>query len=176
MMVMDASFDITVTGLDWFPNFEGNRWFLVMKLSKPSNDGLNKLLQLSNKGLAAFEQRPLYDEGEKDGSIFRRDLSQADTRGKGRGRGRRTSRDQTPAGGESTTEYVPDYSSYFHISIAWRLDEPTTEGKSQAVGSDLKELESLSIKFSNVKVKIGNAVHSIALPVETIDQKGFGGL
>lgn len=167
-LVTVASFNVTVTGLDWVSNFEGSCWFLVMRVSKPNHDGLNKLLRLSNEALAAFGQRPLYGEGEPK----RNGSARGQGHSRGRGRGLSTSRTDK----QGTDERLLDCSSHFHTSIAWRLDEPTGEGKGKTASIDLRAMNNTTIHFSSVKVKVGNAVNSIPLPIGTIDESGFGGL
>ncbi|KAK5353046.1 poly(U)-specific 3'-to-5' RNA exonuclease [Exophiala xenobiotica] len=41
-------FNVQATGLDWVANYERSRFFLVLKLSRPSNNDLNRLLSASN--------------------------------------------------------------------------------------------------------------------------------
>lgn len=55
-----SSFDITPDALDWVSNYEKTRWFLVLRVKKPINDELNRLLAISNRSLALFDQPPLY--------------------------------------------------------------------------------------------------------------------
>jgi U6 snRNA phosphodiesterase len=166
-----VSFEVTVTSLDWVSNFERNRWFLVMRLSRPDNDGLNKLLGFSNETLAAFGQPPLYDKKPSDRHRNSR------SRGQARGRGGRWPTDTSRNGSHMLPTAAPtDCSSHFHISIAWRLGEPTSETKGKAKDMGSKELEDFCISFNNMKVKIGNAVYSMSLPSGTMDEKGFGGL
>ncbi|RMJ24089.1 hypothetical protein PHISP_05047 [Aspergillus sp. HF37] len=55
-----SSFDITPDALDWVSNYEKTRWFLVLRVKKPRNDELNRLLAISNRSLALFDQPPLY--------------------------------------------------------------------------------------------------------------------
>ncbi|KAF4220510.1 hypothetical protein CNMCM8980_001170 [Aspergillus fumigatiaffinis] len=56
-----------------------------------------------------------------------------------------------------------DFSHCFHISLAWTLTEPTPEQKKKIEAIDLRRLQSLTIHFDCVKVKIGNNISSIPL-------------
>ena len=133
-----------------------------MRLSRPPNDGLNKLLRLSNRALAGFGQPPLYDE-----TPTKRGVSSNDRR--------QTNRRVSPKAA-SSIEPVTDCSDHFHISIAWRLTEPTADAKGNASMMDLKEIAGLRVNFSNVKLKMGNIVHSIPLSNGNLDDRGFSGL
>ncbi|KUL82275.1 hypothetical protein ZTR_10767 [Talaromyces verruculosus] len=53
-------FTVVPDTLDWVSNTERTRWFLVLKLKKPTGDNLNRLLQISNRLLGAYNQPPLY--------------------------------------------------------------------------------------------------------------------
>ncbi|KAJ5083238.1 hypothetical protein N7456_012665 [Penicillium angulare] len=58
-----------------------------------------------------------------------------------------------------------DYSDNFHISIAWTLTEPRAENTQYLTNIDLDPLQDLHIQFDCLKVKIGNNVTSIPLPM-----------
>ncbi|KAK5700171.1 poly(U)-specific 3'-to-5' RNA exonuclease [Elasticomyces elasticus] len=152
-------FDAVPGGLRWHPNELRTRWFLVLQLRKPEGDELAKLLRSCNEIAGEFEQPLLYTQD----SIMGEPLDAAKHEGR-----------QTDEGGK------------FHISLAWSLTEPkdgtagatatataTTQlaqgkaEKSEARGTPLvskAELEDLSILFSEVKVRIGQDVHSLPLP------------
>ena len=55
-------FEVAFSSLDWVPNFEKNRWFLVLRVKVPENNGLNKLLHVSNTVVQEYGQAPLYVE------------------------------------------------------------------------------------------------------------------
>lgn len=46
--------------MDWVSNYEKTCWFLVLRVKRPQNDDLNRLLAISNGSLALFDQPPLY--------------------------------------------------------------------------------------------------------------------
>ncbi|KAJ5577445.1 uncharacterized protein N7459_006409 [Penicillium hispanicum] len=53
-------FSVVPDSLKWVSNYEKTRWFLVLHVQKPVHDSLNRLLCLSNRSLASFDQPPLY--------------------------------------------------------------------------------------------------------------------
>ncbi|KAJ5953590.1 hypothetical protein N7454_000486 [Penicillium verhagenii] len=55
-----SPFSLTPDGLKWVSNYQATRWFLVLRVAKPENDNLNRLLHLCNRALARFDQPPLY--------------------------------------------------------------------------------------------------------------------
>ncbi|KAJ5256665.1 hypothetical protein N7478_012769 [Penicillium angulare] len=67
--------------------------------------------------------------------------------------------------GDST--HQQDYSANFHISIAWMLTEPRIEDTQHLTTIDLDPLQDLCVQFDCLKVKIGNNVTSIPLPMNT---------
>lgn len=126
--------------LYWSSNYEKTRWFLVLGVQRPSNDGLNRLLKLSNDTLARFGQPPLYTTPPTHGqqtSVSLRDRS-------------------SRLSGE-------DFSKCFHISLAWCLSEPSPKERDRVVGIDLRGLKEIQVGFNSVKAKIGNIVGSIPL-------------
>lgn len=56
-----------------------------------------------------------------------------------------------------------DFTSCFHISLAWSLTGPALEEKQRVSGIAVDEMKSLEIRFDSVKAKIGNVVHSLNL-------------
>jgi hypothetical protein len=134
------AFSVNPYSLDWVSNYEMTRWFLVLRATKPAKDNLNRLLGLSNRSLAHFGQPPLY-AGRSPGPVHRH------------GRHESVKPDTQPE----------DFSHCFHISLAWTLTEPTPEQKKKIEAIDLRRLQSLTIHFDCVKVKIGNNISSIPL-------------
>lgn len=118
-------------------NYEKTRWFLVLRIKKPDNDALNRLLHLCNRTLAQFDQPPLYAKASHSS---------------------RTSSHRQSDEGSS------DYSDCFHISLAWSLLEPNHKECERVEATDLKALRGLRVRFDSVKAKIGNHVESIPLP------------
>lgn len=161
-----ASFEVTVSSLDWVPNYENTRWFLVMRLNKPTSDGLNRLLRISNQCLSAFGQPALYERPKQ--------TQETKTRGgrTGRGRGEAARRVSAVPTIEQSQE---DCSSSFHISIAWSLFEPSDSTRELVNAIDIKSAQGIGITFSSVKAKIGNTIISPALPTKIQDERGFAG-
>ncbi|RLM00732.1 hypothetical protein CFD26_108287 [Aspergillus turcosus] len=60
------AFSVNPYSLDWVSNYERTRWFLVLRVTKPANDNLNRLLGLSNRFLAHFGQPPLYADTQHE--------------------------------------------------------------------------------------------------------------
>ena len=54
-------FTIQPTELAWVSNFDVTRYFLVLKLTRPINDDLNKLLEACNASVARYGLERLYD-------------------------------------------------------------------------------------------------------------------
>lgn len=119
-------------------NYEKTRWFLVLQIKRPDNDELNRLLHLCNNTLAHFDQPPLYAKSlpacPSQSSTLRKHDSQ-----------------------------VTDHSDCFHISLAWRLSEPSRKECELVEATNLESLEGLRVRFDSVKAKIGNHVESIPL-------------
>ena len=119
------------------PNESKTRWFLVLRLQTSTD--LSKLLSICNNVADQFGQPLLY-----------------------------------ATHGNHEQNQIGDQ---FHISIAWSLEPPQShegeEAKLFSKSGDLYltgisyalmgQLSSLSIHFSEVKVRIGQDVHSIAL-------------
>lgn len=110
----------------------------MLRAKRPDKDYLNHLLHISNRTLALFGQPPLYEPAS--------DLSKS-----------------SGAQQDSKSKLAVDYTGCFHISIAWRLTEPSTDERERMKSIDFQELTALNINFDCVKAKIGNNVSSIPL-------------
>ncbi|KAL1985699.1 hypothetical protein VTN96DRAFT_7447 [Rasamsonia emersonii] len=157
-------FEVVPDGLDWVSNYERTRWFLVVRVKRPENDGLNRLLRISNRSLAAFGQPPLYEEAVTSSQPGRKEKT--GTRG----------HKQAEKPSRTSESSAVDYSHCFHISIAWCLHEPSPEDKKRVADVDLRPLNTLKVSFSSVKAKIGNTVLNVALPGRKVETSGFRGL
>ncbi|KAE8322799.1 U6 snRNA phosphodiesterase Usb1 [Aspergillus sergii] len=135
------AFNATTEGLHCVSNHEKTRWFYVLRVKKPENDALNRLLKLSNRSLAFFNQPPLY---EASPHILTADAGSSTPV-------------QWQRGGSA------DYSLCFHISLAWSLTEPSPDERDQIANIKLRELSDLSVYFDCVKAKIGNNITSMPL-------------
>ncbi|KAI2696076.1 hypothetical protein CBS147332_9165 [Penicillium roqueforti] len=134
------SFHVQPDTLYWSSNYEKTRWFLVLGVRRPSHDGLNRLLKMSNETLARFGQPPLYATSS-------------------------TQEQQTSASlrDRSSSQEREDFSGCFHISLAWRLSEPSPKESELVAKIDLQTLREIQVGFDCVKAKIGNIVSSIPL-------------
>lgn len=131
------AFRVNPTALAWLPNLERSRYFLVLKLMRPENDDLNKLLAACNTcakalGMVALYDQPTHDKGVKASS--------------------------------QTQGLDEDKSSAFHISIAWTLEKPSEAQQRMIERSARDQLREIDIDFKCVKVKVGNVVTDVHLP------------
>ena len=114
---LQPRFNVSFSGLDWVPNFEKTRWFLVLRLNQPELNGLNKLLYISNKVVQEYDQPTLYAKlPDFEDKIVRESM-------KPRMKVNRNAR----RGSESKTDWsdMVEVSDAFHISIAWTLERPS---------------------------------------------------
>jgi len=128
-------FAVHVTGLDWVSNHDKTRFFLVLKLGKPANNELNKLLSACNATAHQFEVSMLYAAASKQSVASASDVEEQDK--------------------------ARDRSAAFHISIAWTLEEPDEQARAQLADLDRTGLQRLQVRFSLLKLKIGNVVNDI---------------
>jgi hypothetical protein len=142
------SFHFRFQGLKWVPNFERNRWFLVLSIEKPVQDELNRLLSACNEATGRCGHHGLYVGGHGDGPTENN-----------------TPRDESKRRKSQQHEgEIVDRSDRFHISIAWNLEEPDSNWTSLIKTIDVsKYLESPRASFDVVKARIGNMVHNIDL-------------
>lgn len=152
------SIPITFNGCDWASNYEGTRWFLALRVAKPLEDNLNKLLRVCNDTVQSHGQPPLYASATPPDP-------------------------DTPAQSKlppQSPSQQKDLSSSFHISIAWALTAPpkTSDASKHPAAPEIARLSSAStpIVASEIKAKIGNVVTSIPLPVEREERKGLFGI
>ncbi|KIW20180.1 hypothetical protein PV08_00755 [Exophiala spinifera] len=128
-----GNFTVCVTGLAWVANHDGSRYFLVLKLSRPPNDELNKLLSACNAAARRLGLTELYAHQRKrvDEDGLREKLERS------------------------------DMTDAFHISIAWSLHQPEKQAREQL--HKLDGLEPPVIGFSKLKLKMGNVIVDIPL-------------
>jgi hypothetical protein len=142
-----SAFHFNFVGLNWVPNFERNRWFLVLSIEKPLQNELNRLLIACNEATNKCGHPGLYVGGPGDGPM-------EDSNGAKRRKS------------EHHEEQDSDFSSRFHISIAWNLEEPDSEWTSLVKDIDVrKHIESPQSTFDVVKARVGNVVHNVNLRV-----------
>jgi hypothetical protein len=142
------TFDFEFEGLKWVPNFERNRWFLVLGIKKPENDELNRLLQACNEASQSSGHPALYTGSVGDGPMEDHSDHIASKRAKC----------------EQGEDLKLDRSGYFHVSIAWNLEEPDPEWLSLVRRLDTRKyIQVPEAAFDAIKIRVGNAVHNIAL-------------
>ena len=150
----------------------------MLRVSRPENDDLNRLLGVCNEVVGAFGAPGLYHETalshyetalstEHGGTMQRR------RRGSRSGRGARVVLDSghVPISG-GLSPALCDSTEFFHVSIGWVLDSPLQRGERLEL---TREVSKLNVGFDTVKVKIGNTVTSISLSSEVVDNKGILG-
>ena len=149
-------FEVAVRGLEWVANQENTRWFLVLKLEKAPQDGLNKLLHLSNRTVVGFGQPSLYTNSSVDVHI-RKSHAVIVSRPK-----KATGGPSSLSVSRSGTLNDADMSSSFHISIGWTLAAPTQDMR-QMLDTTGTSFQAIKVAVNTVKVKIGNGITAISL-------------
>jgi hypothetical protein len=136
------AFHLDFRGLKWVPNFERNRWFLVLGITKPAHDELNRLLSACNEAAQKSGHPALYSGGKGDGPM----------------------ETNSPTADPHLTHDRADRSENFHVSIAWNLTEPDPEWISLAQSVDVnKHIRSPQPFVDVVKARVGNVVHNFDL-------------
>lgn len=108
---------------------------------------------MTNYTLSLFNQPPLYDNSVVD------------------------QRNNKKSGNRAQAQQRQcDFSQSFHISIAWRLTEPTIEEKEYLESMELGGLQDITVRFDSIKIKIGNQIIGVELPSQVVEQKGLSGL
>lgn len=150
---------MAVRGLEWVVNYEKTRWFLVLQLERAPQDGLNKLLHISNQTVTSFGQVPLYTnslDDSHDGQPRKRQVANA-------GRPKRTTRvPVTSSTNQSRGSSDIDMPSCFHVSIGWTLGVPTQDLNDRLNTTGIHS-QTLKVDVNTVKIKIGNAITAVSL-------------
>ncbi|KAL9093756.1 MAG: hypothetical protein Q9159_000057 [Coniocarpon cinnabarinum] len=134
---------LRLNGLKWAANHERNRWFLAAGIHGPDSDELNNLLGICNR-IASLNGLPmLYVKSEE---VMATGQQKED---------------------ESSLNTIPDYSTRFHFSVAWSLENPMCDDRIvdpvDVPPMLLRRLEDIEIVMQSAKVKIGNSINSITL-------------
>jgi hypothetical protein len=157
------------SGLKWVPNFERNRWFLVLGLEKPERDELNRLLNVCNEVAEKCGHPALYTGGLGDGPM---DVNYPSTNIK-----RRRKSVQQLNEEEVGKPSLVDRTENFHVSIAWNLAEPDPNWLTLVRNINMTSYKGLTMtSFDAVKAKIGNVVNSIDLGMRSSGLGAQGGL
>ncbi|KAF2202877.1 hypothetical protein GQ43DRAFT_412803 [Delitschia confertaspora ATCC 74209] len=160
-------FTIRFSGLKWVPNFERNRWFLVLGIAKPEHDELNRLLDACNDAAQKTGHSLLYVENK----AMKHELRSPDTHHpEKRRKNSVTTTDVCLSIGKI------DRTARFHVSIAWALTKPPKQYNDLLMEMDIGDkVTSPKDLFQVVKVKIGNAIHNIELGSrKAVQEKGIG--
>ncbi|UPX11668.1 poly(U)-specific 3'-to-5' RNA exonuclease [Ascochyta rabiei] len=136
------AFHFEFHSLKWVPNFERNRWFLVLSIKKPTHNELNKLLHACNEAAQKSGHPALYSGGKGDGPMEM----------------------NSPTAGSRVKHDETDRSENFHVSIAWNLTEPDPEWASLVQSIDVGRcVRSPQASFDVIKARVGNVVHNFDL-------------
>lgn len=159
-------FEVGFCGLDWVPNFEKTRWFVVLRLNVPNGNGLNKLLHVCNSTVQQHGQPPLYAKLSEEPAKKKESVSNARTKGR--------------RGSELKTDWssMQEMSAAFHISIAWSLEPPSQDLldiTNMTTTDQLGLLQKIEVKVEDVKAKLGNVVTGIQLRKNVVEAKGLFG-
>ena len=148
------AFSFKFQNLKWVPNFERNRWFLVLSIEKPAHNELNRLLNACNDATRRCGHSGLYIGGQGDGPMEDNNADHGPKKRKS----------------QHTDKEDIDRSDRFHISIAWNLEQPDPGLISEVQRIDVSQhIQPPQAIFDVVKARIGNVVHNIGL-------KNFGKL
>jgi U6 snRNA phosphodiesterase len=166
-MTNESRFELKFGNLSWVSNFEKTRWFLVLQLQKPEGDELNRLLTVCNETVEDYSQPLLYASPRPASE----QSSKANAPPKRLGQKKMSS---SPREGD-----ILDFSSAFHVSIGWTLEQPssyvTDITKATTKDTIFESLKTVSIKVDTLKVKVGNIVTSIPLAPKALEGKGLFG-
>lgn len=166
-----TSFHLAPVGLRWVPNYEGTRWFLVLRLARPGGDQLNRLLQACNLVAAASGLPLLYapPPSPPPPSPARVGVVRRGSRASGAGglRGR---------GSGGGVLVIQDFSDSFHVSIGWCLERPSDEMLESVETVGEGDVRALSVHVQAIKAKVGNVVTSFPLAVPRAESGGILGV
>jgi U6 snRNA phosphodiesterase len=155
------SFETTIRGVRWQRNFDGTRYFLVLRISKAMmDDELNRLLNCCNACAKQFNLPLLYDYDTATANPGTRPAASNSTS---------ANHDSSGTSPNHDTWRTPvDRTDAFHISIAWQLAAPTLKHKVVIAHPGIEKLKKVvqverTLGFKVVKLKIGNMVKDIPL-------------
>ncbi|EKD18215.1 hypothetical protein MBM_03987 [Drepanopeziza brunnea f. sp. 'multigermtubi' MB_m1] len=159
-------FNLSFNGLKWVANFEGTRWFLVLRIPRPEEDGLNKLLHVCNSTVKQYGQPPLYPKPPSEPLTIARKKEEQ----------RRSARFKrilfdTPSRKTDWTQ-MQDATDAFHVSLAWTLQSPSDEIlelTEMATKDHLDGIQAIQLRVEEIKCKVGNVVTSMPLPISISD-------
>ena len=155
-----CSFEVAVTGFDWTANHEETRWFLVMRLHRAPQEGLNELLRISNTVVQKFGQPTLYNDSQS--SCAAHSIYSQDHKKPRRGSKKPSSASSMDSLSRMELANHVDASASFHVSIGWTLTTPS-ESLLKKLDHASHDFRAMRISVNSVKIKIGNSITSIPL-------------
>ena len=139
-----SPFTVTISRLDWTPNADRSRWFLVLRLARPDGDVLNTLLYGSARVCRVLDLPELYHEARwADDCTTSFHVSIAWQL-------------EDPGGLEEVVHPRSEVPPGKGTPDAWTL-QPVRE-VDEAIAGDLPQFK---MKFDCLKVKIGNVVQDL---------------
>lgn len=160
-------FTIRLQDCVWAANFERNRWFLALIAKSLKGAELEVLLNVCNEVVRSFDMMALYPT-----------LKSSTDRHSKFERAESISKSKNPVAGPTDTDDSFEKSP-FHFSIASTVHPVLSKEDSLALvdinDEVMNRVRGMKIAIDKVKVKIGNAVHSIPLscPPEDATQRKF---
>lgn len=148
-------------------NFEGTRWFLVLRCARPAGEnGLSMLLCVCNDVVQRYGQPPLYvAAASAGGETARKQQSK---------RGRSSRIAPAPAPSAVSEKVAQDVTDAFHVSIGWSLTAPSAEMEARttalARSTDFKDIMAMCVDVSEVKAKVGNVVVGMPLSKAVVER------
>lgn len=141
-----------------------------MRIKKPPNNELNRLLQVTNDVVTAFGQSPLYVQHEPQAIFPPISARNSTTDKKKRQEAKLSSKYK-----ESPLKPSPkfDMSLNFHISIGWALDAPSEGSNMGGTTKVDNQMSKFQLQVKALKLKIGNSVTSISLLSKTEMMSGI---
>ena len=161
-------FNISFIALDWVPNLEKTRWFLVLRIGRPDGNGLNKLLHVSNQIVKEYGQPQLYVSSALAAPADEMAPKKSARSSRHTGRAARST--------NMIWSSIQDVSDAFHISIAWTLESPSEQllKVTKSLNTNIvANLGQILVRIEEVKAKIGNVVTSIPLPTAATERQGL---
>lgn len=151
-------FQISFKSLAWVANSERSRWFLVLRVSRPDGDELQRLLNISNVTVRKTGQLPLYASSNPTYHSPSHDKRSSHQEGRSI-----DIREHLDIMNSTKHECDPDA---FHVSIAWKLSPPNQdllECTELVSNKNIQHFSQFLLHIEKIKVKVGNAVTVIPL-------------
>ena len=185
LQLPSSGFSVQPRDCHWVSNLEQTRWFLALRIQRPGNDVLNKLLAEMNAVAKGMRQQTLYAKTE-DVKLSANDdckISRREDKGK---RGVSSGAGHASSAASERNAGLFDFSDHFHLSLAWTTERPpplpsetkdehcSNEGgtKPQEYERALARVKTLQVSFSELKVKIGNNITPLPLATGQIYRDG----